>query len=81
MDQYWKLVNVDKRQTIPRVLAKMIEILGNRDAKAVIPLLRVPKLENALASNSTLAKSRAYKYVYIAISFISKTIILQYYSI
>ncbi|KAI0376425.1 hypothetical protein F5Y04DRAFT_285867 [Hypomontagnella monticulosa] len=60
MDQYWKLVNVDKRQTIPRVLAKMIEILGNRDAKAVIPLLRVPKLGNALASDLMIAKSRTY---------------------
>lgn len=62
MGQYWKLVNVDKSEKIPQRGAKMVEVLGFRDAKVVLSLLTVPNLKNGLAPERELRRTRVYKY-------------------
>ncbi|KAI4861427.1 hypothetical protein F4820DRAFT_451980 [Hypoxylon rubiginosum] len=62
MGQYWKLVNVDKSEKIPQRGAKMVEVLGFRDAKVVLSLLTVPNLKNGLAPERELRRTRVYNF-------------------
>ncbi|KAI1778115.1 hypothetical protein F4818DRAFT_438290 [Hypoxylon cercidicola] len=62
MGQYWKLVNVDKSQTMPQEGAKMVEVLAFRDAKVLLHLLSVPNLKNTLAPGRELGRTRVYNF-------------------